>query len=56
MPESLSIKQLTKEEVIENLKTMIFGMQAFERFNAEERKTLDRAMYFLEADKENANA
>ena len=48
MNETLTTKSMTKEEVIENLKTMIFGEQAFERFTSDERDTLDRAIAFLE--------
>lgn len=44
---------LSKDEVIENLKTMIFGKQAFERFTAEERNTLDTAISLLEKIEEN---
>lgn len=34
---------MSREEVVETLKTMVFGVQAFKRFNAKERETLDKA-------------
>jgi len=34
---------MSKEEIVDTLKTMVFGVQAFERFNAKERETLDKA-------------
>lgn len=33
---------MSREEVVETLKTMVFGVQAFERFNSKERETLDK--------------
>ena len=41
-------KPMSKEEIVENLKTMVFGVQAFERFNAKERETLDRAWNIID--------
>ena len=41
-------KPMSKEEIVENLKTMGFGKQAFERFNAKERETLDRAWNIID--------
>lgn len=48
MNELIGLPIMTKEEVVENLKTMIFGKQAFERFNAKEIETLDRAITLIE--------
>ena len=48
MEESLATNHMTKEEVVENLKTMIFGKQAFERFTSDERDVLDNAIKYLE--------
>ena len=41
-------KSMSKEEIVENLKTMGFGAQAFERFNAKERETLDKAWNIID--------
>lgn len=41
---------LSREEVVETLKTMVFGLQAFERFNAKEREALDYAISSLKTD------
>ena len=43
-----STPSMPTKEVIENLKTMVFGAQAFERFNAKERETLSEAWQMLE--------
>lgn len=45
-------KPMSKEEIVDTLKTMVFGVQAFERFNAKERETLDKAWNII-ADYEN---
>ena len=39
---------MSNEEIVENLKTMTFGKQAYERFNAKERETLDRAWNIID--------
>ena len=39
---------MSNDEIVENLKTMVFGVQAFERFNAKERETLDRAWNIID--------
>ena len=39
---------MSREEVVETLKTMVFGVQAFERFNAKERETLDKAWNIID--------
>lgn len=39
----LTTPTMPTEEVIENLKEMVFGTQAFERFDAKERETLSEA-------------
>lgn len=44
----LSTPEMTKEQVIENLKTMVFGQQAFKRFNTDERETISLAWKMLE--------
>lgn len=49
---TMETQKMNREEVIENLKSMVFGKQAFERFNAEERETLDRAWNMLEERKQ----
>lgn len=41
-------KHMSKEEIVENLKTMGFGKQAFERFNAKERETLNEAWNIID--------
>ena len=44
----MSTPRMKKEKVIENLKCMVFGSQAFDRFNADERETLDMAIKSVE--------
>ena len=39
---------MNKEEIVNTLKTMVFGVQAFERFNAKERETLDKAWNLID--------
>lgn len=39
---------MSNDEIVENLKTMVFGVQAFERFNAKERETLDKAWNIID--------
>ena len=39
---------MSKEEIVDTLKTMVFGAQAFERFNAKERETLDKAWNIID--------
>lgn len=39
---------MSNEEIVENLKTMTFGKQAYERFNAKEREILDRAWNIID--------
>lgn len=41
-------KPMSKEEIVETLKAMVFGVQAFERFNAKERETLDKACSIID--------
>jgi hypothetical protein len=41
-------KSISKEEIVDTLKTMVFGVQAFERFNAKERETLDKAWNIID--------
>lgn len=41
-------KPMSKEEIVNTLKTMVFGVQAFERFNAKERETLDKAWNIID--------
>lgn len=41
-------KPMSKEEIVDTLKTMVFGVQAFERFNAKERETLDKAWNIID--------
>ena len=41
-------KSMSKEEIVDTLKTMVFGVQAFERFNAKERETLDKAWNLID--------
>lgn len=40
--------EMSIHDVVENLKTMVFGKQAFGRFSAKERETLYAAIYDLE--------
>ena len=47
---------MSNDEIVENLKTMVFGKQAFERFNAKERETLDRAWNIIDQYKNHLNA
>ena len=42
---------MSREEIVETLKTMVFGPQAFKRFNAKERESLDYAIFSLKTDK-----
>ena len=46
--ETYAPKPMSKEETVESLKTMVFGVQAFERFNAKERETLDKAWNIID--------
>lgn len=39
---------MSRKEIVENLKTMVFGVQAFDRFNAKERETLDKAWNIID--------
>lgn len=48
MCETLNTPYMTRRRVIENLKEMVFGEKAFERFNAKERETLAMAATKLE--------
>ena len=41
-------KPMSKEEIVNTLKTMVFGVQAYERFNAKERETLDKAWNIID--------
>lgn len=41
-------KTMSKEEIVDTLKTMVFGVQAFERFNTKERETLDKAWNLID--------
>ena len=41
-------KPMSKEEIVDTLKTMVFGVQAFDRFNAKERETLDKAWNIID--------
>lgn len=41
-------KLMSKEEIVDTLKTMVFGTQAFERFNTKERETLDKAWNLID--------
>lgn len=45
---SYDTEPMSKEEIVDNLKTMVFGVQAFERFNAKERETLDKAWNMID--------
>ena len=46
--ESYTTTPMSNDEIVENLKTMVFGVQAFERFNAKERETLDKAWNIID--------
>lgn len=46
--EACEPKPMSKEEIVDTLKTMVFGVQAFERFNAKERETLDKAWNIID--------
>lgn len=46
--ESRTTTPMSNDEIVENLKTMVFGAQAFERFNAKERETLDKAWNIID--------
>lgn len=48
MCETLNTPYMTRRRIIENLKEMVFGAKAFERFNAKERETLAMAATKLE--------
>lgn len=48
MCETLNTPYMTRRRVIENLKEMVFGAKAFERFNDKERETLAMAAIKLE--------
>lgn len=48
MCETLNTPYITRRRVIENLKEMVFGAKAFERFNDKERETLAMAAIKLE--------
>ena len=39
---------MSKEEIVDTLKTMVFGRQAFERFNAKEREALDKSWNLID--------
>jgi hypothetical protein len=39
---------MSNEEIVDNLKAMVFGVQAFERFTAKERETLDKAWNIID--------
>lgn len=46
--ESRTTTPMSNDEIVENLKTMVFGAQAFYRFNAKERETLDKAWNIID--------
>lgn len=46
--ESCEPTPMSNEEIVETLKAMVFGEQAFERFNAKERETLDKAWNIID--------
>lgn len=48
MCETLNTPYMTRRRIIENLKEMVFGAKAFERFNDKERETLAMAAIKLE--------
>ena len=39
---------MSNEEIVDTLKTMVFGVQAFERFSAKEREALDKAWNMID--------
>ena len=41
-------KSMSKEEIVDTLKTMVFGVQSFDRFNAKERETIDKAWNLID--------
>ena len=41
-------KSMSKEEIVDTLKTMVFGVQAFDRFDAKEREALDKAWNLID--------
>lgn len=41
-------KLMSKEEIVDTLKTMVFGVKAFERFNAKEREALDKSWNMID--------
>lgn len=49
-------KPMSKEEIVDTLKTMVFGVQAFERFNAKEREALDKAWNIIDQYEARLNA
>jgi hypothetical protein len=46
--ESRTTTPMNNDEIVEALKTMVFGKQAFERFDAKERETLDKAWNIID--------
>ena len=46
--ESRTTTPMSNEEIVETLKTMVFGAQAFERFDAKERETLDKTWNIID--------
>ena len=48
MCETLNTPYMTRRRIIKNLKEMVFGAKAFERFNDKERETLAMAAIKLE--------
>ena len=46
--ESRTTTPMSNEEIVEALKTMVFGKQAFEKLNAKERETLDKAWNIID--------
>ena len=46
--ESRTTTPMSNDEIIEALKAMVFGKQAFERFDAKERETLNRAWNIID--------
>jgi len=46
--ESRTTTPMSNDEIVETLKTMVFGAQAFERFNPKERETLDKAWNIID--------
>ena len=53
---SCESKSMSNEEIVDTLKTMVFGVQAFERFNAKERETLDKAWNIIDQYETRLNA